>query len=94
MAKASGRQPESYALGAVRGWLRNRGWFVVRMQQGLGCHKGIADLYAIKGGRSVWVEVKTATGKQSPKQVEFQFCIESAGGEYRVARGIDDVSDL
>ena len=40
---------------------------------------------------SVWLEVKTKTGKQSPRQRQFQEAVEAAGGYYIVVRGIDDV---
>jgi len=46
-------------------YLRIKGWFVVNMFQSLGSYKGIADLYAIKEGRSVWIELKTPKGKQN-----------------------------
>jgi hypothetical protein len=48
----------------------------------------------MRDGRTVWVEAKTATGKQSEYQVEFERCVLAAGGEYRLARGLEDVTDL
>jgi hypothetical protein len=93
-AHGKGRQPESYIRDAIRAYLRAHGWFVVRMQQGLGCHRGIADLCAMRDGRTVWVEAKTATGKQSDYQAEFERCVLAAAGEYRLARSIEDVADL
>ena len=89
--KASGQQPETGILRAVRQYLQTRGWWVVRMQQGMGSHKGIADLYCLKDGRSVWLEIKTPTGKQSAKQKVFQGDVEAYGGEYAIARAVDDV---
>jgi len=90
---AAKKQPESYILGAVRDWARAHGWFVFRMQQGLGCHKGIADLCAVKGGRTVWLEIKTPTGKQSDYQIVFQAQIEEHGGEYAVCRCVEDAQE-
>jgi Holliday junction resolvase len=87
-------QPESLILRAVRNFLVTGGWYVVRIQQGMGCHKGIADLVAMKDGRTVWCEIKTATGTQSEHQVEFETRVLAAGGEYIVARSVDDVTDL
>jgi len=89
--KASGQQPETAILRAVRDYLRVQGWLCVRMQQGMGSHKGIADLYCLKDGRSVWLEIKTPTGKQSTYQKQFQADVEAYGGEYKVARSLDDV---
>lgn len=79
---------------AIRDFLRWRGWFVIRHQQGLGCHKGLSDLTAIKGGRTVYIEVKRPKGTQSDAQLDFQADIEAHGGLYVVARSVDDVEFL
>ena len=71
-----------------------KGWFVVKIHQSLGSHKGIADLYALKDGRHVWIEVKTPKGRQSMDQVEFQRMVEANGGGYLVARSVDEVMGL
>ena len=42
---------------------------------------------------SVWLEVKTKTGKQSPKQKQFQDAVEAAGGYYFIVRSIDEVDE-
>jgi len=89
--KASGQQPETAILRAVRDYLRVQGWLCIRMQQGIGSHKGIADLYCLKDGRSVWLEIKTPTGKQSRHQEAFQDQVRNYGGEYAIARSLDDV---
>ena len=94
VAKSRGRQPESAILQQVRDWLRWRGWYVIRTQQGLGCHKGLSDLVCIRDGRVVWVEVKTATGRLSVHQEGFRGAIETHGGEYVVARCVEDVEVL
>ena len=88
------RQPESLILSAVRSFLQLGGWYVVRHQQGLGSHKGFPDLTAIKDGRTVYVEVKTETGKQSDAQIAFQREVETRGAEYIVARSTSDVEHL
>lgn len=88
------RQPESLILTAVRQFLQIGGWLVIRHQQGLGAHKGFPDLTAIKDGRTTYIEVKTATGKQSEAQLEFQRQVESRGCEYIVARSTEDVAHL
>jgi hypothetical protein len=87
-------QPETVILRAVRRHLETDGWHVVRLQQGLGCVKGAADLVALKDGRTVWLEVKTATGRQSDYQRDFEKTIAAHGGQYRVVRGVADVEDL
>ena len=39
----------------------------------------------------LWIECKSATGKQSPAQVEFQREVEAQGHLYMIARSSDDV---
>lgn len=85
---------ETDVQNAIRDWLRYHGWFVIRHQQGLGCHKGLSDLTAIKHGRTVYIEVKTQKGTQSADQSTFQEEIEGHGGTYILARGIEDVEGL
>lgn len=67
------------------------GWRVYRIHQSLGSHKGFCDLIAIKGGKVLFIEVKTMRGKQSPYQEQFQREIEQAGGTYILARSVEDV---
>lgn len=53
--------------------------------------KGIPDIIVIKAGRFIGIEVKTDEGRLSPDQVEFgRECVRN-GGEYVVARSIDDI---
>lgn len=47
---------------------------------------GISDIVGVMRGRPVFVEVKTATGKQRKAQIDFQAAVERAGGIYLVAR--------
>lgn len=47
---------------------------------------GISDIVGVLRGRPVFVEVKTATGKQRKAQIAFQSAVERAGGFYVVAR--------
>lgn len=81
---------ETAILNAVRSCLRLYGWFVIRIQQGLGCHKGVSDLVATKAGRTVWIEVKVPKGRLSPYQEKFWDDINRAGGEYLVMRSAED----
>jgi hypothetical protein len=83
--------PETAIKRQVKQYLVINGWCVWNLWQGQFSEKGIADLVALRDGRTVWVEIKTATGKQSPDQVAFEEAIKRAGGEYHVSRGIDDL---
>lgn len=51
---------------------------------------GISDVVGLLEGRSVFVEVKTDTGKQRPAQATFQRAVEKAGGIYIIARTPSD----
>ena len=82
---------ESEIQAQIRDYLRWKGWFCVKIHQSLGSYRGIADLYALKDGRSVWIEVKTPAGRLSKYQEKFRDDILSHGGIYIVARSVDDV---
>ena len=93
-ASSSGQDLESVVLQQVRDYLRLRGWYVIRIQQSLGSHRGLSDLICVKEGRTVFLECKTATGRLSPDQQGFQEAIRASGGEYVVARCLEDVMEL
>ncbi len=78
----------------IKEYLQWQGWFCVKIHQSLGSYRGIADLYALKDGRSIWIEVKTPKGTQSDDQLQFQADIEAHGGTYIVARSVEDVDFL
>lgn len=44
--------------------------------------------------RTIGLEVKTATGKQSPEQIGWQERFEKLGGEYYIVRSLDDVINI
>ena len=84
-------QPESYILNQVRDILRMDGWDVTRHQQGMGSRRGFPDLTALKDGKTLYIEIKTRTGKQSAYQVEFEKICRAHGGTYILARSVDDI---
>jgi hypothetical protein len=87
------KQPESYILSAVRQALLFSGWKVMRNQQGLGSVPGRSDLEALRDGKTVYIEIKTATGVQSDKQKDFEADIVHHGGEYWIVRCVEDLRD-
>ena len=87
-------QKESEIRAAIKEYLQWTGWFVFHHLQGLGCYPGLPDLEAVKDGQTVYIEVKTFTGKQRPDQIQFQADVEAHGGTYIVARGVEDVEQL
>lgn len=92
--KQKNKPTEAEIQRQIKEYLQWQGWFVVKIHQSLGSYRGIADLYALKNGRSVWIEVKTPKGRQSQHQEKFQRDIEDHGGEYMVARCVEDVMRL
>jgi hypothetical protein len=87
---------EADTLKLIKEYLKLKGFFVVRMQQGMGSHKGIPDLYFI--GRNFkceciqgWCEVKAPRGKLSVFQVEFRDTVTRLGGNFIEAHSLDDV---
>ena len=78
----------------IKDYLQWHGWFVVKIHQSLGSYRGIADLYALKDGLHVWIEVKTAQGRLSEAQEKFRDDVLNHGGRYIVARGIEDLDGM
>ena len=87
-------QKETYIRRSITDALRRAGWDVTYHLQGVGCRKGFPDLTAMKEGRTVYIEVKTETGRQSDYQKDFQKVCESHGCRYILARCVDDVAEL
>lgn len=83
--------PETEIQNSVRDLLRADGWFVIRHQQGMGAHKGLSDLTALKDGVTIYVEIKTPKGRLSEWQEIFKKDIEAHGGRYIVCRSIEDI---
>jgi len=85
---------ESEIQAQIKQYLQYSGWLVVKIHQSLGSYRGIADLYCLKDGEHIWIEVKTPEGKQSEAQKQFERDITSRGGKYMIARCLDDVLHL
>lgn len=58
----------------------------------MGVRPGVADIYVAWRGGTLWIELKSARGCQSPDQVEFQKSVEAIGHRYRVARSLNEVT--
>ena len=56
---------------------------------------GEADLTLFcKGGKTYFIEIKTATGKQSKQQKRFQTAVENLGFEYIIMRSVDEAREF
>lgn len=53
---------------------------------------GIPDLVLIRGGRLHGIELKSRAGRLSDAQVAYRDALLAAGGDYVVARTLDDVA--
>lgn len=87
-------QPEACIRKAVRQYLALGGWWVVPVVQSALSYKGIPDLVAMRAGRVVWIEVKTAAGRLSAAQEAFAASCQANGIEHLVARSTADVARL
>ncbi len=87
-------QKETQIRHSITEALRLAGWDVTYHLQGIGCRIGFPDLTAMRDGETVYIEVKTETGRQSQQQKEFQRICKAHGCRYILARSLQDVEDL
>lgn len=80
--------------GPIRELLQMHGWFVVINWQGQFSHKGVADLVAMKGGQTWWIECKRPGKGLNSDQEVFRDQVLSHGCNYMVADKVDDVMFL
>lgn len=88
----------------VQTWLKNTGYFWLRMQSGKAkvrggymqlCPEGTADIVVFPNKTTTcWIEMKTEKTKQRPAQVEFEAKAKAAGHKYIIARSLDEVREF
>jgi hypothetical protein len=59
-----------------------------------GTLSGVSDLIVVIPNKTLYIELKTATGKQSPKQKEFEETIKGLNQDYHLARSLDDFKKI
>lgn len=67
----------------------NGGWrskLTAMILKATGVLRGVSDLIFIYKGKIIFIEVKTATGKQTPEQIEFQKLVTDQGFPYWIMR--------
>lgn len=64
------------------------------MNKAIGVVAGVADLEYNKAGSTVFIEMKTPTGTQQPKQRAFQVQVESEGFRYVIIRSLIEFQTL
>lgn len=57
---------------------------------GMGVHPGFADLVVLSGGRVLFLEVKTASGRLRPAQEMFRDAVLKQGFCWALVRSVDD----
>lgn len=74
----------------------NRNLITAMTMKREGVLAGVADLflaYPSKGYHGLWIEMKTAKGRQSPEQKQFQFLMECNGYKYVVCRSFQEFKE-
>ena len=59
-----------------------------------GCRKGTADLIILKGGRTIFIELKSSKGRLRPEQTLFGELVQSQGCSYQVVRSLEELVDI
>lgn len=77
---------ESAIQAAIRSELTASGWVVAKC--GAMSVNGWPDLVAIKGGRTVWIEVKRPGGVLSAIQMHRHAVLRKAGAEVHTVEGV------
>ena len=96
------KRKESEIQKAIVSALAWTGWVVIHIpnqstrgrQRWAGLLPGAPDLIAVRGGRVVFLEVKTDRGRLRPAQIEAHTALLRQGVEVRMVRGIEDIEDL
>ena len=58
-----------------------------------GLVSGVSDLIVLLPNKCMFVEVKTAIGKQSKKQISFEKTVTNLGFEYHLVRSLKDFKE-
>lgn len=56
------------------------------VMKAMGLKSGVADLVVMKPNKIIFIELKTPSGRQSPKQKEFEKVCETLGFQYKIAK--------
>jgi hypothetical protein len=60
------------------------------MLVGMGVHPGFADLIVLSGGRVLFLELKSRTGRLRPDQRAFRDAVQAQGFGWALVRSLDD----
>jgi hypothetical protein len=85
-------EPNSISYPAYRK-IKNSAVAAIAKFKGMGLTAGVSDLVVCYKGRSIFIEMKSTTGRQSPVQKDFQDACKIAGFPYYICRNRQDVED-
>lgn len=68
---------------------RNKYYF-----EGIGSMAGVSDTVVILPGKTLFVEFKSAKGRQSPDQKEFENKLKALGGQYYIMKSLEEFQEL
>ena len=106
MIRACAKSPEALQQQVILDWLAAKRILAFRMNTGAVMVErrllrfgviGMADVVAFPWlpgeghPRTLWLEIKSATGRQRPEQKSFAQQVEQHGMHYLLARSVDDV---
>jgi hypothetical protein len=81
-------------LHRVMWWPNNTGAWKVGLRYIKFGKPGAPDIFALRNGNCFGIELKGPKGKQSQLQHDFQLDFTEAGGQYILARSLEDVMEV
>jgi hypothetical protein len=87
------KKPHSLLRKTIVDYLRWNKWFCVPIHQSMGSYPGIPDLYCIKDGFQLWLELKVGKDKLSDYQLRFMENIQSQKGHYCIVYDLEQLQE-
>ena len=85
--------PETRLVNKITKKLRAMGAFVINNHGGTFSRAGVPDLTVIIGGHTVWMEVKTESGRVAPIQKNVHDKMRRRGANIHVIRSVGEAVD-
>ncbi len=84
---------ETRIVKRIRDAVKAKGGYSIKFHGSPFSAAGVPDMVVIIKGQSIWMEVKTATGKQSKIQKYMQLMFRLRGVEVYVVRSVEEALD-
>jgi len=72
--------------------LKNSGWFAFKTI--ISNKAGMPDIYCVRQGRHVWIEVKQANGRTSPIQDHIHNELKQQGAEVYIIKSLEELDNV